>query len=374
MKRRYRRYFIMLEEKDKGFNNLKLGGIKAYVKIEIKNLEATLSFYCQNLKALDEKKARYRLYLIHTKESFGSSLVDIGPISVDKNGKSEFIWDFKAENVKGQNRAIDDYDVLCLVVENIENPHELHVPLVGYIHKEKSDWKPVLEKNLFIKPQATIQTQAIENNEKDKPSTSIVEDKEKDGEQSEPIESMEYPEVKPTQAQENFDMQLGVSQDDRPQIQISPTQEYIENTLMAFPKEEPFEKNLDKCEWWQIHYNNQTIFRSYMPFISYIEMLMDPSYQHTLYYPISDYRKQFHKYQHYFFGISYDTNRRANYYIYALPGKNHPSDQPFAGTTGFVHWHPCHNKEYQQDDFGYWLMHINAHTFEIENPLDTGEK
>ncbi|MCC5911126.1 MAG: hypothetical protein JJT76_11885, partial [Clostridiaceae bacterium] len=152
MKRRYRRYFVMLEQEDKGFSLSKTDDPKGYGKIEVRNEKGTLSLYCQNLKKLEEKKERYRLYLISTEDKEESTVVDIGPIQVENNGKGEVIWEFNTENVKGFEKSIEDFDTIAVMVEPLEGSQRITAPLVGYIHKEKVNWRSAVQKkqNAFM--------------------------------------------------------------------------------------------------------------------------------------------------------------------------------------------------------------------------------
>lgn len=413
MKRRYRRYFVILEEEDKGFGSSKSAAAKGYGKIEVKNDQGLLSVYCQNLKKLDEKKESYRLYLIHTKDPLEPTVVDVGPIEVDKNNKGEIIWEFNAENVKGFKKAIDDFDVLSLVVETIGESQRVLAPLVGYIHKEKTDWKPILqrkwlgttklEKNKGLETpknplkegaKEKIQEKPVEivrenqkpplSPKKEDPKKEEILPKEKSSskEKLPEKEKIAKPvlEEKPQQEPQTtkaygYDIKdtksyhHGVGQ----QMEISPLQAYIENTLVIFPRVEPFDKDLENYQWWQIPYSTQTVYRAYMPFISHIDAMIYPSYYYYPYYAPSEYQKQFYRYQHYIFGICYDDRRRAKYYVYGIPGKKNPLEQPYKGETGFVYWHASHGQQLKEDGFGYWLIHIDAETGRVEKPLAATE-
>ncbi|SNS45190.1 hypothetical protein SAMN05446037_101087 [Anaerovirgula multivorans] len=437
MKRRYRRYFVILEEEDKGFSNSKSEGTKGYGKIEVRNEQGTLSLYCQNLKKLEEKKESYRLYLIQTKDTLEPTIVDIGPIKLENNGKGEVIWQFNAENVKGFKKSIEDFDTLALVVETLEESQRVIAPLVGYIHKEKSNWKPLLQKKLFIttkgkeekvleqpkekseeKPEEKLikvdekiekpveskgslpkeekpveskgslpkeervvepkkslskEEKVVEPKESLPKEEKVVEPKESLSKEEKPVEQEKDKEIKEKLEKKTEDHPAGSYSFQQDYEEIHPLQKYIENTLKVFPRVEPFDTNLKNYEWWQISYNIQTIYRAYMPFISHIEMMISPYYYHYPYYSSSEYQRQFCRYQHYIFGVCYDEKRKAKYYVYGIPGKRIGIEQPYKGTTGFVYWRASHYEQFKQEDFGYWLMHINAETGKVEKPLEATE-
>ncbi|MCC5911216.1 MAG: hypothetical protein JJT76_12335, partial [Clostridiaceae bacterium] len=147
-------------------------------------------------------------------------------------------------------------------------------------------------------------------------------------------------------------------------------QKYIETTLKIYPKVEPFDEKMKNYEWWQIQYNTQTIYRAYMPFIAYVEMMQNPHYYHNAYYYTSEYHKQLYMYQHHIFGVCYDEKRRARYYVYGVPGRRTSMEQPYRGKSGFVYWRPSHYKPFNQEGFGYWLMHVDPNTGGVIQPLE----
>ncbi|WP_026477269.1 DUF7922 domain-containing protein [Alkaliphilus transvaalensis] len=148
MKRRYRRYFIILENEDSGFD-VASQAPKGHAKIEISNDKGSMYLHCQNLKDLQEKRMRYRWYLVNTKKD-EPTIVDIGPMVVDENGKGEIVWEFNGENVQASKESIDDFNLLALLVESSDKK-SLEAPLVGYIDKEKVNWRELVESKLYGK-------------------------------------------------------------------------------------------------------------------------------------------------------------------------------------------------------------------------------
>jgi len=134
-------------------------------------------------------------------------------------------------------------------------------------------------------------------------------------------------------------------------------QGYIENALKDFPTVNPFVSNLQEYTWWQIPYNYQTIYRSYMPFISYIDSIKGP-----VNYYASKMLQTIYLHQHHIFGVLYDTKGVAKYYAYGIPGRKHPSEQPYEGATGFTYWHPCHSGPHDMYSHGYWILLVDPKT------------
>ncbi|PHS31121.1 MAG: hypothetical protein COA82_10500 [Alkaliphilus sp.] len=142
---------------------------------------------------------------------------------------------------------------------------------------------------------------------------------------------------------------------------------YILSNLEMFLKTSPFANSLQNYEWWQMNYNYHTIFRGYMPYLAYIESAEYYAYYHPYQHTLECHR-MIYAYQHYMFGIVYDEKKKALYYVYAIPGKKTRADQPYEGKTGFTHWRPS-KQENNVDAFGYWLLHIDAITGKVTNPL-----
>lgn len=474
MKRRYRRYFVMLEVEDKSFGTVKNEGPKGYGKIEVKNDQGTLAIYCQNLKT-GNNGDRYRWYLINTKKEGEPAIVEVGPMEVDEKGKGEVVWEFNAENVRGSMEEIDNFNVLILAVQNKDDKGNLFIPLVGYIDKEKpTAWRYALEKHLYIpsikekeidpkaaspKPQEEpsipeklhehIETdkeyipikddikeiidQDIEEQIKENQSMSIkdeIENKnqpaedqiekeivketeekvieqsnifveeeiEKEGsqqaeekvvEQSNVVAEEEIKKESSKQTEEeaveqsNMLAEEEIEKESSKQIEEKMVEQnnifvkeenntlledeinseesygvqmqgYIENALKDFPKVDPFVNNLEDYIWWQIPYNHQTIYRSYMPFILYVDSVRGP-----INYYASKMMQTIYLHQHHIFGILYEENNVAKYYAYGIPGRKLSSEQPYEGATGFTYWHPCDPGPQDINSHGYWILFID---------------
>lgn len=137
-------------------------------------------------------------------------------------------------------------------------------------------------------------------------------------------------------------------------------QGYIENALKEFPKVEPFYNNLDDFTWWQIPYNHQTIYRSYMPFILYVDSLSLPANYYR-----SKMLQTVYLNRHHIFGILYDENKKAKCYAYGVLARNISSEQPYEGATGFNYWHPCDPQPHDLYSYGYWILKVDPKTGKV---------
>ncbi|WP_432406405.1 hypothetical protein [Wukongibacter sp. M2B1] len=144
--RRYTRYFIILENEDRGFEKADKRVPKGYAKIEVRNGKGLLNVYVQDLKYFKDAKYIYRNYLISTKGD-KSVFVDTGAFVIDEKGKGELKVKFNPDDVEGSRRTIEDFNVVAVIAKPIERSseqNEVFGPLVGYIDKEKINWKDVV--------------------------------------------------------------------------------------------------------------------------------------------------------------------------------------------------------------------------------------
>ncbi len=423
MKRRYRRYFVILEVEDKSFGTVKNEGPRGHGKIEVKNDEGLLSINCQGLKKHNGRD-RYRWYLINTGKEGEPTIVEVGPMEVDDKGKGEIVWEFNTENVKGSMESIDDFNVLVLAFQSKDSRKNLVVPLVGYIDKEKSNsWRYALEKYLYIptkkedetdtqtqEESAPQQKEALDTKQEPKQerlNTESVSEEEKLSAEPVPKEEINIEVAEPSNSESakketsenevkdklqveeksekglkeaplksDEDLIEGISKDkvyipikdnieevleEEDSLSFSvQMQAYIENALKEFPKVEPFFNNLEDYTWWQIPYNYQTIYRSYMPFILYVDSLNAPANYYR-----SKMLQTIYLHRHHIFGVSYDKNGAAKSYAYGILGRKLPSEQPYEGATGFTYWHPCDPKPHDIYDYGYWILRIDPKTGKV---------
>ncbi|SKC83499.1 DUF7922 domain-containing protein, partial [Maledivibacter halophilus] len=144
--RRYKRYFIILENEDRGFAKTDKRMPKGYAKIEVRNGKGLLNVYVQDLKYFKDAKYIYRNYLISTKGQKGK-YVDTGAFMIDEKGKGELRVKFNPDNVEGSQMSIEDFNVVAVIAKPIErssDENEVYGPLIGYMDKEKVDWKNIL--------------------------------------------------------------------------------------------------------------------------------------------------------------------------------------------------------------------------------------
>ena len=125
----YKRYFIILQEDDKGYE-MSPGKIPTgYVKIEVKNGKVKLNAFIQNVKI--EDRIEYRLIMV---ASGKKQAVDVGKIIIDSSGRGELSYEFESDNVLKSGLNIGDFTVAAVAAG-------VSIPLSGYTGREKLEWK-----------------------------------------------------------------------------------------------------------------------------------------------------------------------------------------------------------------------------------------
>lgn len=159
--RRYRRYFVILEGAEEGFESKKNKKPKGYAKIETRNGKGVLNCYVQNLKYFEGAEWIYRGYLIGTKKE-KPVYAQMGVIVIDQDGKGELNWKFDVENVDGRGSNFDDFNVIAVIAENGKKgiAQEINAPLVGFIDKRKTEWKHALKEEIQKEQKGPLKEEA----------------------------------------------------------------------------------------------------------------------------------------------------------------------------------------------------------------------
>ncbi|MFD3158481.1 hypothetical protein ACFIJ5_16770 [Haloimpatiens sp. FM7330] len=102
-KKSYSRYFIILQEDERGYGLAAGKAPTGYAKIEIKNSKCKVSYYVQNLKAQSHK---YCMILICGKKGT-NKLINIGNLNLDEHGRSDVSYEYDVTNIANSNISVD---------------------------------------------------------------------------------------------------------------------------------------------------------------------------------------------------------------------------------------------------------------------------
>ncbi|AGK95323.1 hypothetical protein [Clostridium pasteurianum] len=102
-KKKYSRYFIILQEDEKGYGLASDKAPTGYAKLEVRNNKCKVSFYVQNLKK--EMKPYYILLICDKKDE--KKLVKLGELNIDNTGRAEVSREFTPENIAASGVSVD---------------------------------------------------------------------------------------------------------------------------------------------------------------------------------------------------------------------------------------------------------------------------
>lgn len=133
-KKSYSRYFIILQEDERGFGLSSGKTPTGYAKIEIKNSKCKISYYVQNLKPDD----KYSMLLICGKRGC-RNLINIGNINLDEQGRADVSYEYDEENIGGSNTSVDK--VIGASIARIMDNNVISL-MSGFITTDiPKDWK-----------------------------------------------------------------------------------------------------------------------------------------------------------------------------------------------------------------------------------------
>lgn len=415
-KKSYSRYFIILQEDEKGYSLAQDKLCSGYAKLEMKNDKCKVSYYVQNLK---KESAPYSMLLICNKKDV-KKLIKIGEMNIDDSGRSEVSFEYPANDIKDSGISMDRISGAAIVrFLNSEI-----VPIMsGFASTDIPDWKgfEIIEEK---KAEVEEKLDRIEEEKSifDKYEESVQKAKEVVQEIPEAI----IPEVSEVQEKIEEDEKIEVQENVEEKVEekdIAKTQApIVEKNDNSFRKkehehkkehkeyhkeeheeeheekhEEEFEKEY-KEEYKEEHkekYHKDSVGDFFMKIVEGFEEIMDicseikrcrwfrvpvnsiydmtnvPDYNKytIIYYPLANYYSYINKYGHFLIGYKYDTSNNIKYLVYAIPGTKSKMDQPYEGKSGFVTWVPMRDGEDKETNFGYWIMFYDFRTSTIIIPV-----
>ncbi|WP_434291535.1 hypothetical protein [Clostridium botulinum] len=409
-KKNYSRYFIILEEDEKGYSLGVDKSASGYVKLENKNGKCKISYYVQNIK---KQSSPYHMVLICNKKGT-KDIIKIGEMNIDEYGRADICYEYPVDNI-GNSEINADKISGAAIVKFIDS--NIISVMSGFSTTDIPTWKSFsiieskeikkeeikeekVNKTIFDKYEETIEeikTKDSNNANKDNKVKSVQENKEQehkekdlDNKNKEKGKNIEKPNEK---ANEKPNEKANEKPNEK--ANEKPNEKANEN-----PNEKPNEKNLEKTkkpieENEDKKRNKQNIpiglegkyFRSLVEDLDSIDNITDEiknciwykidakdeddmrntcNYDKfmVLYNPMLGYYPYIKKYGHYVLGYKCDISGNMKYLVYGIPGNKIREEQPFKGKSGFVTW--IENKE---NNLGYWLMFYDYKTNNILIPV-----
>ncbi|WP_251861622.1 hypothetical protein [Clostridium sp. Marseille-Q2269] len=393
-KKNYSRYFIILEEDEKGYS---LGGDKSasgYVKLENKNGKCKISYYVQNIK---KQSAPYYMALICNKKGT-KDIIKIGEMNIDEYGRADICYEYPVDNIGNSGINADKISgaaIIKLIDSNVisvmsgfsttDIPAWKSFDMVENKERKKEVVKdePV-NKTIFDKYEETIEEIKAKDNETSKGKVDKVKLVEENKDKNNNIETAKKnkeedntKEVFQENKEEDRDakaVQGNKNENKKNKEEHKETTKYDEKDIAKV--KQSIEKNDNKqrnseippiglegkyfrslvdnlksvdnitdeiknCNWYKIDANNEDDMRDTCNYDKFM----------VLYNPMLRYYSYIKKYKHYILGYKYDSEGNMKYLVYGIPGNKNREEQPLRGKSGFVTW--VENKE---NNLGYWLM------------------
>jgi len=406
-KKNYSRYFIILEEDEKGYSLGVDKSASGYVKLENKNGKSKISYYVQNIK---KQSSPYHMVLICNKKG-SKDIIKIGEMNIDEYGRADICYEYPVDNIG--NCGINADKISGAAIVKFIDSNIISV-MSGFSTTDIPTWKSfsIVEnkerkkesvkeekanKTIFDKYEETIEeikAKDSSNGNKDEANKEDSEEKlvQKHKEKELYNEAREKDKNKKEANKKDLDIENRGKDKDIKEFNKEDldSKDIEKNNEKDLDKEEkPIEKNRDKkrnkkntpiglegkyfrslvdgldsvdnitdeiknCIWYKIDAQNEDDMRDTCNYDKFM----------VLYNPMLKYYPYIKKHGHYILGYKCDTLGNMKYLVYGIPGDKTREDQPFKGRSGFVTW--IENKE---NNLGYWLMFYDYKTNNILIPV-----
>ncbi|WP_125154582.1 hypothetical protein [Clostridium rectalis] len=406
-KKSYSRYFIILQEDEKGYALASDKLPTGYVKLELKNEKCKVSYYVQNLK---KQATPYHMILILGKKDT-NKIVRIGELNIDNYGRADVSYEYSPSNLADTGMNMENISGAAIVkfvdkdftsvlsgflttdipkwrdyeiIESKTRKEEIKAKKQSaeVVKKEKHTIKnEQKEKNVFDKYEDSIEEvkESIVKNERE--NSTLEEDKNRiyieDKEETINHDQMEYNDVSESIDKDNLteddveinvqdDIEFNLDNDYRKSNKCSKCNKYPKGSVGEFFKNisDGFEEldgditEIKRCRWYKVNVSD----------IRDMYCINNYNKYTVVYYPMINYYPYIKSYGHYLIGFKCDKKGNMKYLVYAIPGSKCKSHQPFGGKSGFVTWVSNEKCDKNKND-GYWLMFYDFRTSTIVIPV-----
>ncbi|MCM1989891.1 hypothetical protein [Oceanirhabdus seepicola] len=379
-KKNYSRYFIILQEDEKGFSLDTEKSPSGYVKLEKKNNKCKISYYAQNLSM---EKQPYHLILVCNKKDV-KSLLPITKVMVDEHGRIDLVNEYDMDDIANMHIGMDK--IIGAAIAKIVDGNVVSI-MAGFtsaeIPKEWKNYSIMKDKREEETEEQNIYEQYEENigNDDSAHSDSVKADrennhKENNHKENDDIENehkenddIENDNNKNNDIRSRDKCKTDKKQDDymcesinelskqlnKEEFPLGMIGDFFKSLVECFEKEEDITKELKYCNWYSVK-------------ISSIDDMYDMSdYDRyaVIYHPMMMYYAYIQKYNHFCVGYKCNEKGKLQYIIYGVPGDKAKEEQPFGGKTGYVTWVSTENKP----NNGYWLMFYDVRNSTVVVPV-----
>ncbi|WBW98294.1 hypothetical protein [Oceanirhabdus sp. W0125-5] len=363
-KKNYSRYFIILQEDEKGFALDTEKSPSGYVKLEKKNNKCKISYYAQNLSV---EKQPYHLILVCNKKDV-KSLLPLTKVMVDEHGRIDLVNEYEMEDIANMHIGMDK--IIGAAIAKIVDGNVVSI-MAGFtsseipkewknysIMKDKREDEEAQEENIYEQYEKNIENDNSAHNDSMNDHKQITDSEESRDKCKHDKKEDKYEYHKKDYKEEDYmcesisELSKPLNKEDFPLGMIG---DFFKSLVECFDKEEDITKELKYCNWYSVK-------------ISSIDDMYDMSdYDRyaVIYHPMMMYYAYIQKYNHFCVGYKCNEKGKLQYIIYGVPGDKAKEEQPFGGKTGFVTWISTENKP----NNGYWLMFYDVRNSTVVVPV-----
>ncbi|MBU5300854.1 hypothetical protein KQI45_12285 [Clostridium sporogenes] len=407
-KKNYSRYFIILEEDEKGYSLGVDKSASGYVKLENKNGKCKISYYVQNIK---KQSSPYHMVLICNKKG-SKDIIKIGEMNIDEYGRADICYEYPVDNIGNCGINADkisgaaivkflDSNIISVMsgFSTTDIPAWKSFSIIESKERKKEDIKEEkVNKTIFDKYEETIEEIKTKDNNINKDEDNKVEsvqehkeknlhsenrekgkdikesnekdldskDREKDGHikgfNEKDLDSEDREKGKDIEESNEKDLEktkkaIGKDEDEKrnkQNIPIGLEGKYFRSLVEDLDTVDNITDEIKNCIWYKMDVKDEDDMRNTCNYDKFM----------VLYNPMLGYYSYIKKHGHYILGYKCDSSGNMKYLVYGIPGDKTRKDQPFKGKSGFVTW-----IESKENNLGYWLMFYDYKTNNILIPV-----
>ncbi|MGH4140815.1 hypothetical protein [Clostridium sp.] len=369
-KKSYSRYFIILQEDEKGYslNSDKIPS--GYAKLEMKNNKCKISYYLQNLR---KEKQPYYMVLICGKKDV-NKIIKLGKVNIDDYGRVDISNEYDMENIADTGISAEKI-IGAAIVKFLDN--NVVSIMSGFSTTDKpNEWRNYKLADFNVENKETRESDSINEFDEYEQSIELIKVKTEevhaeqrdnvlDSKISEKLEEeikVETPEdvsdVIRNKDKKQDKEQKEIKEDkcnDKNEFPKGAMGDFFKTVAQDFQEVHDFSKEIKWCTWYKVPVNNLEDMYDFSDYNKYT----------IAYYPMICYYPYIRNYKSFMLGYKCDSNGKMKYIVYGIPGSKAKAHQPYGGKTGFVTW--ISNNE--NDEMGHWLMFYDFKKSTIVIPL-----
>lgn len=388
-KKNYSRYFIILEEDEKGYSLGVDKSASGYVKLENKNGKCKISYYVQNIK---KQSSPYHMVLICNKKG-SKDIIKIGEMNIDEYGRADICYEYPVDNIGNCGINADkisgaaivkflDSNIISVMsgFSTTDIPAWKSFSIIESKERKKEDIKEEkVNKTIFDKYEETIEEIKTKDNNTNKDGDnkvkSVQEHKEKNlhsenREKGKDIKESNGKDLDSEDREKGKDIEKSNEKDlektkkpigkneykkrNKQNTPIGLEGKYFRSLVEDLDSVDNITDEIKNCIWYKIDAKDEDDMRNTCNYDKFM----------VLYNPMLGYYSYIKKHGHYILGYKCDSSGNMKYLVYGIPGDKTRKDQPFKGKSGFVTW-----IESKENNLGYWLMFYDYKTNNILIPV-----